>query len=316
MGSGEHKDKDHKDKDKDKKDKDKKDKDHKDKDKKDKDHKDKDKKDKDRKDKDKKDKDHKDKDKKDKKDKDKDKDKDKEEKHKEEHNVPGHGTPMGFPHSGHEQWSSPPLVPPSFEANHMGMPGLPPSVPPPFPNPEHGTSFPTAAPSFPSVPQPHTNQAAVAPPSGYRVPLTTTSPFPDAAVAGPPVCYDINGSPLYVGSALFENSVHPCKIGPHLQPFASVAYGGVERSHHGRFDLLPFVPQTMEWVHTSYGQIPPGKRPIEGGYEDNGAKLYHGLALVNGTKIPGKTSEHLGACNVSFGGAEVAITEYEILCWR
>ncbi|KNZ81914.1 hypothetical protein J132_10193 [Termitomyces sp. J132] len=69
----------------------------------------------------------------------------------------------------------------------------------------------------------------------------------------------------------------------------------------------------MEWVHTSYGQIPPGRRPIEGGYEEHGAKLYHGLALVNGVKVPGKTSEHLGACNVSFGGTEVTITEYEIL---
>ncbi|KAG5350887.1 hypothetical protein C0989_008921, partial [Termitomyces sp. Mn162] len=291
MGSGEHKDKDHKDKDK-------KDKDHKDKDKKDKDkdHKDKDKKDKDHKDKDKKDKDkdHKDKDKKDKKDKDKN-NKDKDEKHKDEHNTPGREAPTGFSQPGQhiDQWSSPPFVPPSFEANRTGAPGFPPPIPPPFPNPEHGASFPNPAPGFPSAPQPHTNQAAAAPPSGYRVPLSTTSPFPDAAVAGPPVCHDVNGSPLFVGSALFENSVHPCKIGPHLQPFASVAYGGVERAHHGRFDLLPFVPQTMEWVHTSYGQIPPGRRPIEGGYEEHGAKLYHGLALVNGVKVPGKTSEHL-----------------------
>ncbi|KAG6879884.1 hypothetical protein C0992_010237 [Termitomyces sp. T32_za158] len=312
-----HKDKDKKDKDKDKDRNDKKDKDHKDKDKKDKD---KDKKDKDHKDKDKKDKDHKDKDKKDKKDKEK-KDEEKEkgkdedkgkERHRDEYDVPSHGAPLDNPQSAHDQWSSPPFTPPSFEANREGAPGIPPIIPP-LPNPEHGAPLQNVAPGFPSAPQSHTDQTTVAPPSGYRVPLTTTSPFPEPAVTGSPVSYDLNGSPLFVGSALCENSVHPCKIGPHLQPFASIAFGGVEEPHHGRFDLLPFVPQTMEWVHASYGQMPPGRRPIEGGYELNGAKLYHGLALVNGVKVPGKTGEHLGACNVPFGGVEVAMTEYEIL---
>ncbi|KAG6817348.1 hypothetical protein H0H87_009947 [Tephrocybe sp. NHM501043] len=278
--------------------------------KKDKDHKDKDKKDKDKKDKDKKDKDKKDKDK-------KDKDKDGKDKHKVDHSsASGHGAPAGFPQP-FEQYSSPPIVPPSFEANRVGTPGYP-SVPPSFPNPSHGAPpFPSAAPGFPSTTHPQANTTAVAtaaPPSGYRVPLTTTSPFPDPTVAGQPVCYEHDGlSPLFIGSALFENSVHPCKIGPHLQPFASVAYGGVERGHHGRFDLLPFVPQTMEWVRTSYGQIPPGRRPIEGGYEEHGAKLYHALAVVNGAKVPGKTGDHLSACNVSFGGVEVTVTDYEIL---
>ncbi|KAF5381990.1 hypothetical protein D9615_004325 [Tricholomella constricta] len=311
-----HKDKKDKDKGKDNGKKEKKDKD-KDKDKKDKKDKDKDGKDKD---KDKKDKD-KDKDKKDKdKDKSKDgkekgdskdsKDKDKKEKSRDGkdasdtkdgygHTVGGGYTGQSFAQApmdqGYGQFSSPPFVPPSFEANRAVNPGDP---------------------GFPSPPSYGSNEPA-APPSGYRVPLTTTSPFPEQVVAGEPVCYDGDGvSPIFIGSALFANSVHPCKIGPHLQPFASVAYGGVEHGHEGRYDLLPFIPQTMEWVHTSYGQIPPGRRPIEGGYEETGEKLYHGLVTLNGVKVPGKTGEHLGACNVSFGGSEIAITEHEILCWR
>ncbi|KAG6842287.1 hypothetical protein C0991_010575 [Blastosporella zonata] len=218
---------------------------------------------------------------------------------------PGLGVPPPY-----GQYSSPPFVPPSFEANRAAAPAFPP-VPPSFPTPSHDNPFHNPT---PSTPQPQSNYPAAAPPSGYRVPLSTTSPFPDAALAGPPVCYDHDGvSPLFMGSALFDHSVHPCKIGPHLQPFASVAYGGVEHGHHGRFDLLPFVPQTMEWVRTSYGQIPPGRRPVDGGYEENGTKLYHALAVVNGVKAPGKTAEHLSACNVSFGGAEVQVTDYEIL---
>jgi len=132
------------------------------------------------------------------------------------------------------------------------------------------------------------------PPSGFRVPLTTTAPFPDPNQAGQPPCYDADGvSPVFIGSALLDRSVHPCKIGPHLQPYASVPYGGGEYGHHGRFDLLPFRPDQMEFVHTSHGLIPAGRRPIEGGYEEDGNKLYHAVAVVNGVRVPGKTGEHL-----------------------
>jgi len=147
--------------------------------------------------------------------------------------------------------------------------------------------------------------------------LTTTAEFPEPSQAGQPPCYDANGSPIFIGSALFEKSVQPCKIGPHLSPFAAVAYGGYEHGHHGRYDLLPFNPATMEFVPTAYGKIPPGRRPIEGGYEEFGLKLYHAVASINGVRVPGKTGEHLGACNVPFGGNEVIVTDnYEILCWR
>ncbi|KAG6813908.1 hypothetical protein H0H92_005757 [Tricholoma furcatifolium] len=211
--------------------------------------------------------------------------------------VAHHGVP-GVPPPAYGEYSSPPFIPPGFEVNRVS-----------FPTPNHSTSStsPGAIPAFPTV---QTN----APPSGYRIPLTTSAPFPDATVTGQPVGFDLDGvSPVFIGSALFQDSVHPCKIGPHLQPFALVPYAGKEYGHHGRFDLLPFDPRTMEWVSASHGKIPPGRQPIEGGYEANGTKLYHALALLNRIKVPGKTGEHLGACNVSFGGSEHAVTEYEIL---
>lgn len=163
---------------------------------------------------------------------------------------------------------------------------------------------------------------------------------------------DLDNSPIYLGSAIFtkddgvtQKSVHPCKIGmylqlrfpslpfirgagPHLYPSpCSVAYGGREVSHHGRYDLLckgrpesgidayssvsVFDPHTMEWVPTSHGHIPQGRTPVEGGvcifsrpataqliyspqYEENiRDKLYHASARVNGLNIPGKTGQHL-----------------------
>ncbi|TRM64693.1 hypothetical protein BD626DRAFT_489603 [Schizophyllum amplum] len=181
---------------------------------------------------------------------------------------------------------------------------------------KHGPpQFPSNAPMT-SPPPP--NYTPNPPSSGYRLPLATTQAFPaNAQQLGPPPCTDLDGSPIYIGSALFDNSVHPCKIGPHLQTYAAVAYAGAELLHSGRFDLLPFLPEQMEWVHTSGGRIPQGRRPVEGGYEESGAKLYHAIATIDGLRVPGKTGEHLGAANVSFGGAEHVVRDgYEVLCWR
>ena len=133
------------------------------------------------------------------------------------------------------------------------------------------------------------------PASGYRLPLIATSFFPNnVSQTGPPPFYDADGvSPVFIGSAILEKSVHPCKIGPHLRPFPSVPYGGEEYKHQGRFDLLPFRKDLMEWVRTSGGRIPSGRRPVEGGYEETGEKLYHAVGLVKGVKVPGKTGQHL-----------------------
>lgn len=79
--------------------------------------------------------------------------------------------------------------------------------------------------------------------------------------------------------------------------------------------MLPITPN-MEWVPTSEGKIPKGRRPIEGGYESNGVKLYHALGVIDGVNVPGKTGEHLGGANVAFGGYEHIVREYKILCWK
>jgi len=101
-------------------------------------------------------------------------------------------------------------------------------------------------------------------------------------------------SPVFIGSALMQDSVHPCKIVPKIQNEpCRVAYGGREIAHEGRYDLLPFVPALMEFVPTSNGYVPHGRKPVKGGFEQNGAELYHAVAVIDGVKIPGKTGIHL-----------------------
>ena len=155
------------------------------------------------------------------------------------------------------------------------------------------------------------------PPSGFRVPLTDSTPFP-AQQAGQPVAYDADGrTAVYIGSALFEKSVHPCKIVPAFSPPPRVGYGGREVEHRGRYDLLPFDSTTMEWVPTSHGQIPYGRRPVEGGYEENGQKLYHALATVNGVKVPGKAGTHIHVRRCCCQGVSLSrLADFSTLGWR
>ena len=149
--------------------------------------------------------------------------------------------------------------------------------------------------SRPETPPPSYPDSKAIPPSGYRVALDASSEFPPPYRAGEPPCFDADEkSPVYLGSAIMtDHSVHPCKIAPELHPVCRVPYGGVELAHYGRYDLLPFDPETMEWVTTSRGRIPYGREPVQGGMEDNGSSLYHAIGVVDGVRVPGKTGVHL-----------------------
>ncbi|ORY55161.1 hypothetical protein BCR35DRAFT_322725 [Leucosporidium creatinivorum] len=157
-------------------------------------------------------------------------------------------------------------------------------------------------------------QSAV-PAAGIRVPTSTTSSFPQGQL-GPAPFNDLDGSPVYVCSALLESGERGVHPGKAVRGQCMISYGGAEVAHVGRYDILP-ITEAMEWVPTSRGQIPKGRRPVEGGFEETGAHLFHALVHIDGVHVPAKTGEHLGGANAPWGGAEVVHTEnYEILCWR
>ncbi|KIJ37609.1 hypothetical protein M422DRAFT_259969 [Sphaerobolus stellatus SS14] len=174
------------------------------------------------------------------------------------------------------------------------------------------TPFMSQYPAFVSPFQP--SQGGQRPPAaGYRYPLTAYNPFPDIKSLPPTKLHDIGdpSQPIYVGSVAFQNAIHPCKTVPHLDYFVRVPYGGREVEPHGRYDILPIDENWMEWVQTSHGRIPPGRRPVEDGFEETREKLFHALAksmeigflarLVNTfAKIP-------------FGGERIVQNDYLIL---
>ncbi|KAL8286982.1 hypothetical protein RQP46_003988 [Phenoliferia psychrophenolica] len=130
--------------------------------------------------------------------------------------------------------------------------------------------------------------------------------------------YDLDYKPVFCGSAFMGGSVQPCKIALHLHPCVRVAYGGMEHEHHGRFDFLK-ITDDMEWVSAYDGRIPSGRRPVDGGCEENGDRLYHALIHMPdhfNFHIPAKTGEHLRGAHAPFGGKELVLhNNYKILCW-
>ena len=166
---------------------------------------------------------------------------------------------------------------------------------------------PSYTPSQAGVLSNNQNQAAS---SGYRLPLG--QPFPGIDQTHPAPFTDADGkSPVFLGSAILEggHSVHPCKIAPHLDPPCRVPLAGGEFKHRGRYDLLPFAPELMEFVVASHGLVPHGRRPVKGGFERSRQELYHAAAVVQGVKVPGKTGAHLVRAHI-FNCAQRQNTEY------
>ncbi|TBU35466.1 hypothetical protein BD311DRAFT_707447 [Dichomitus squalens] len=149
------------------------------------------------------------------------------------------------------------------------------------------------------------------------VPLGDHSEFP-WRLAGEVPAWDGDGTPLYLGTTLFNGGWHPCKIMPYNSSKARVSYGGKEYENTGICHLLPFNAATMEWVPTSCGLLPYGRRAIEGGYEEIGGEMfYHALAVVAGVKVPGKAGPHLTCgASVPYANKEYIVRYYFILCWR
>ncbi|ELU40710.1 hypothetical protein AG1IA_05258 [Rhizoctonia solani AG-1 IA] len=170
--------------------------------------------------------------------------------------------------------------------------------------------------------------------SGHRIPCSATENIPEVVFETQTEFSDVGGHPIYVASALMEDSVHPCKCAPHLELPCRVPYGGAEYFHEGRYDILP-ITRDMEWVPAFNGGLPYGRTPVEGGYEGDNP-LYHAYIETHGVKVPGKTGAHLvgltfscsrpvktnsedfqGGINVAFGGQELSFADnYYILTYN
>lgn len=121
---------------------------------------------------------------------------------------------------------------------------------------------------------------------------------------GPPLLRDGSGHRIFLGSAMLvgeeTHSLHPCRIivSSNTSFSCYVPFNHRDGEHSGRWALLPFDPDQMEWVSASSGDIPAGKLPVDGGYEKDSehsrqCTLHFAQVSVEDKIFLGKTGPHL-----------------------
>ncbi|CAO1428337.1 unnamed protein product [Diamesa hyperborea] len=118
------------------------------------------------------------------------------------------------------------------------------------------------------------------------------------------------GEPLYVGRAHHDGSLTPGKIHQSHQCIY-IAYGGMEIAIRD-YDVL-IAPQRAQWIAcTAHSEAPPGA--ILAGNDIDGTEMFVGRALYQGEQIPAKVIPSKNIGYVPWGGQEIPVHEFEVLC--
>ncbi|CAE6482087.1 unnamed protein product [Rhizoctonia solani] len=137
---------------------------------------------------------------------------------------------------------------------------------------------------------------------GTRVRVDVGTTFPDEAVVGVAPFRDTEGRPLYVGTAVLDDRAIPCQIDPQM---LEVKRPTTRKSRQAQpVRQVSLISSSMQWLPAAYGEIPYGKQPVHGGHENSSPHLYHAIARIGNTFIPGKTSPDLGGALVTYEGEE------------
>ncbi len=114
---------------------------------------------------------------------------------------------------------------------------------------------------------------------------------------------EANGQPLFICRAPYQGGNH---LGKVVAGRCNIGYAGAEVGV-AQFEVL--VGPAGRWVGASNGYVPPGA--MVGGNESNGQPLYICRAGYRGGTHVGKVVGN--SCNFGFGGAEIAVPQYEVL---
>lgn len=102
----------------------------------------------------------------------------------------------------------------------------------------------------------------------------------------------------------------PAKALPDKQA-AYISHNGLEIPKY-EFEVL--CSGTFVWEFATNGSVPEGA--VEIGYTSSGEKLYMARCMYQGSQTPGKLQCSHGCLYIGYDGAEVSITEYEVLVLR
>lgn len=114
----------------------------------------------------------------------------------------------------------------------------------------------------------------------------------------------------------YEATLQPCKVVEGFVPPVRWGFAGQEVLWDRDYYLVPFDGARMEWVSANHSVTPAGRRLVDGGRDVAGDPLYHAVGNVHGVRVPGKAGAHLNGAQLPYGGREVFVEYYEVLCWR
>jgi hypothetical protein len=128
---------------------------------------------------------------------------------------------------------------------------------------------------------------------------------------------DKDNNPIYIARAYYEDSLQIGKASPVFKEGSAIGYAGrvIELN---KFEILIGDPQAIRWVSYSY-QLDLerlGATPVQGGKEANGTPIYIARVKYNDGVHTAKVGEHLPGAHLAFGGSEVIVDDYEVLCQR
>ncbi|XP_049828300.1 uncharacterized protein LOC126267275 [Schistocerca gregaria] len=119
---------------------------------------------------------------------------------------------------------------------------------------------------------------------------------------------DAAGWELYVCRSRHEGDLVPGRLAPR-DGCAYVPWGGAEHVKL-EYEVLVVVGGEGRWVATRGGCVPI--EALEAGAAGS-EPLFVGRACFDGLLVPGKVHPSHGVCYISYGGAEIACPEYEVL---
>lgn len=126
---------------------------------------------------------------------------------------------------------------------------------------------------------------------------------PGAVVAG----HDSDRAPIYVGRALHEGEMLPCKFIPS-KGCAYVCYGGYEMNKRN-FEVL--CGYGYAWIKPRHHAIPGNA--VSTGRSRNGEPLFVGRGHHSGSLTPGVISVSQRCLFIPYGGREIRLSDYEVL---
>jgi len=143
--------------------------------------------------------------------------------------------------------------------------------------------------------------------------LTQGKRIPNGAI----VIGDEHGRSLYSSRAFHEGGLVIGKASQEFHKGCVIGYADDE-IEVDEYEVLVGDMNRLRWVSAN-GKLNAanlGHRPVEGGHEKDGTAVYVARVPYKGATHPGKASEKLGGAYITYGGKEVVVQDYQVLCYN